>query len=140
MLRQDIKDLWKTHGHLEYRSFGRTMGIFLLLVALLSFRFAAFLGIPLLITGALLLLAGQLIPSLLRPIYFSWMTLATVLGFFMTRVILGIIFFIIFTPVGLFFRFSGKDPLNESIDPQSESYWITRDNKSYEPGMTEKQS
>lgn len=140
MLRKEIKNLWSTPDASDFQSFSRTMGIFLGVIALFFFGFTAYLGMPLLIIGALLLIIGQFFPSLLKPLYFVWMTLATLLGFFMTRVILGIIFYLIFTPIGLFFRISRKDPLNETINPQAESYWIKRDNKNYEPSMTEKQS
>lgn len=61
--------------------------------------------------GVLIGVLAQFFPRLLRFPYILWMMFAAVLGWVNTRVILGIIFFGMFTPVALFFRMIGKDPL-----------------------------
>ena len=41
-------------------------------------------------------------------------------------VLLAIIFFLVVTPVGLFFRVIGRDPLNRKLDPNAKTYWKER--------------
>ncbi len=65
-------------------------------------------------------------PAALRPLYRGWMRF----GFFMSRVmtplILGIVFFCVFTPVALFLKLAGKDAMRRKLDPSARSYRIDR--------------
>lgn len=65
-------------------------------------------------------------PVLLRPLHLVWMTFALVLGFFMTRVILFLVFFTLVTPIGLVMRILGRDPLDKGTDKDAASWWIRR--------------
>jgi hypothetical protein len=69
------------------------------------------------------LLSALWFPKILRPLEFSWMKLATVLNFVMTRLILGILFYLIITPVGLLMRLTGNDPITKHPDPTATTYW-----------------
>jgi len=72
--------------------------------------------------GSLLVLLGLLWPKLLIWPNRGWMLLAEGLSFVMTRIILGIVFFLIMTPIGVVKRLSGWDPLGRRSAPSS-SYW-----------------
>jgi len=61
-----------------------------------------------------------------KPIHIGWMKLAFVLGWFMTRVILSIFYYLILTPIGLVLRIGGKDLLDTKINRDAKSYWIKR--------------
>jgi hypothetical protein len=74
------------------------------------------------------LLAGLLIPSALRRFFLLWMSLAAVMGWFMTRLILLTAFAFLMTPIGLLLRLMGKDLLNEKLDRAGATYW-----KKHEP-------
>lgn len=74
-----------------------------------------------------LIVLGTVLPALLRPIYIAWMAFALTMGFFMTRVILTIFYFLVLTPVGLFFRLIGRDALNRNIDREASTYWIEKE-------------
>jgi hypothetical protein len=63
---------------------------------------------------------------ILKPIYVGWMTFAFALGWVNTRLILGIVFYLIFTPAGLVMRLLGKDPLVLRFDRQATTYWVRR--------------
>ncbi|HKP87779.1 MAG TPA: SxtJ family membrane protein [Blastocatellia bacterium] len=76
----------------------------------------------LLALGATLILSGLVVPKALVWPNRLWMGLAAALSFVMTRVILAIVFFALVTPIGLFRRLIGGDPLNRRAAP-SESYW-----------------
>ena len=63
---------------------------------------------PWIIAGILWTLAIVL-PISLAPVYRLWMKIGHVLGWINTRIILGIMFYLIFLPVGLILRLAGKD-------------------------------
>jgi hypothetical protein len=58
------------------------------------------------------------------PIFIGLTVLAYPVGFVLSHLIMGFLFFGMITPLGLFFRLTGKDPLNRSYDPTLESYWM----------------
>jgi hypothetical protein len=77
--------------------------------------------------GALFFLTTGLIGyPILRPVYMAWMKFAFVLAWVNTRLLLGVFFFLILTPVGCLMRLFGKDFLDERIDKNSASYWKKR--------------
>jgi hypothetical protein len=48
------------------------------------------------------------------------------LGWVNTRIILGVVFYGLLTPMGLAMRILGKDPLHRQFDPNSDSYRVVR--------------
>jgi hypothetical protein len=68
----------------------------------------------------------RVIPPLFRRVYRLWLAFSIVLGFFVSRILLTLIFFLLITPVGLIMRATGKDPMERKIDPEANSYWIPR--------------
>ncbi len=120
------------------RSFGFTVGVAAcILAALLFWRAKAAWPIAAGFGGVLLLL-GALAPGLLRPIEWAWMKVALALGWFMTRVILGIVFFLVFTPAGLILRLLRKDPLGLRLHSAAESYWNPREGSDRSPERMER--
>jgi hypothetical protein len=77
--------------------------------------------------GGAFALTGVVAPGLLRPLYRLWMKLAFALAWINTRVLLGLFFYLVMTPVGLVLRAMGKDLLDERIDRRAPSYWIRRE-------------
>ena len=67
---------------------------------------------------------GLLLPGLLRPVYYLWMKLGHALGWINTRIILGLVFFVMFAPVALMLRIFGKDPLQRRLDDEAGSYRV----------------
>lgn len=109
------------------RKFGLMVGgVFCLLGAFLLWREVSW-AVVFLWIGAPLVVLGAIYPRILRPVYIGWMTLAVVLGAFMTRVLLTLFFFIVLTPVGLFFRLIGRDALHRTLDRDAASYWIPKE-------------
>jgi len=58
-----------------------------------------------------LILPALVYPAALRPVYTVWMKFAEVAGAVNTRIILGIVFFILVTPFGAVMRLAGRDPM-----------------------------
>jgi hypothetical protein len=67
------------------------------------------------------------------------MTLAILLGWLMTRIILIILFYLVVTPIGLLAKLSGKDFLNRKFNREAQSYWIPRKATTTDKGNYEKQ-
>lgn len=133
MLREELQSL-KT-GKRQLRSFGITLGTTLLVVAgILYWRDISGVSIVAGI-GSLFLITGLIFPRVLRPLYKPWMSLAIVLGFIMTRVLLTVIFVLLFIPIGFLMRLFGNDPLRRKLDPNTTSYWIS---KEYDVSSTER--
>ena len=134
---EEIKNI-KT-GEKDIRIFGITMGIILLIIAAFLFlkekdSFQLFIYIA----GSFISL-GFLIPIILKPIYLVWMIFAVILGWFMTRVIISLLYYIIITPIGLFLRIIGKDLLDLKEQKNKKSYWNIRNSEDEQNQNYEKQ-
>ncbi len=111
-------------GMRELREFGVVIGAILIIFAdVAMFRGKAF-GPYVLGIGIVFVLSGLLAPGALKPLQKIWMGLGLVLGFFVSRIVLSIIFFGIITPTGLLMKLSGKDILDERMDKGRASYWL----------------
>jgi hypothetical protein len=80
---------------------------------------------------------GALRPRLLVVPNRLWMGVAEAMGFVMTRVILGLVFFLIVTPIGLLRRLTGGDPLGRR-SRSAESYWKPYTERRHSPKHYEK--
>jgi hypothetical protein len=66
-------------------------------------------------------------PELLRPFNVLWMRLAAVLHRIVSPIVLGAIFFLVLTPVGIVQRLAGRDTMSRKPDSKARSYWIQRE-------------
>jgi hypothetical protein len=120
----DLKQI--KSGRKELRKFGLTVGIaFAVLGGLLLWRGKASYPYCFALAGALMLL-GLAAPGVLKPIHKVWMSLALVLGWFMTRVILTVLFYVGFTPIRLLARLFGKRFLGPEQRGRQDTYWVYR--------------
>ena len=76
--------------------------------------------------GGTLLLLGGVAPQLLAPAHKGWMWVGPILGWINTRILLGIVFYGLVTPIGLFFRLMGKDTVRQTFSEGSQSYRVLR--------------
>ena len=83
---------------------------------------AVFAGI-----AAVLTLIGLFVPVAARAFHRFWMGIAAVLGYVNSRILLSLLYYGLFTPVGLVRRLIGRDPMKRRGSAQS-SYWVTREN------------
>ena len=137
MLLEEIKNIKSEKKDL--RNFGITFGVVLgILSGLLwwkgkdTYTVFAILSIGFFFFGFVL-------PTLLKPLQKLWMMFAVVMGWFMTRLILSILFYIVFTCIGLVFRLFGKKFLNLTIDKSKKSCWIYREPVPFTKERYEKQ-
>ena len=121
---EEIKNI--PNSKKDIKSFGITIGIVLFIISGLLIYYDNDAYQLIAIIASIFISLGFILPVLLKPIYFVWMTFAAILGWIMTRFILSIVFYFILTPIGLLTRMLGEDFLALKKLP-SDSYWNQRD-------------
>ena len=127
MIAKDIKELKTTNRDL--RKFGLLVGGVFTVLGLIWWargkpHFPWFLA-----PGLVLLAFGLAWPWALKYVYIAWMSLAIVLSFVVSTVLLTFFFFLVITPTGLVARLVGKDFLGLKLDRQAPTYWLPRQPK-----------
>lgn len=95
-----------------------------LLGALARFHFGAVIAPWVLwAIGLIVCLAGLAAPRAIRPVYALLMAIAFPIGWLISHLLLRVLFYCIFTPLGLILRMTGRDPLRLKR-PSTDSYWL----------------
>ena len=96
----------------EGRKFAFTVGVaFLVLAALVWWRHKPTLAAVFAGLGGLLLVAGLVVPGQLSPVHRAWMGLAHAISKVTTPIFMGVVFFLVITPIGALMRLVGRRPL-----------------------------
>jgi Saxitoxin biosynthesis operon protein SxtJ len=66
---------------------------------------------------------GLAVPAAIKPIFIGWMVAVYPIGWTISRLILGLMFFGLFTPVASIFRLMGRDALALRFPPAASTYW-----------------
>ena len=102
------------------RSFGWTFTVFFALIALFFY--------PWLLALAALFAAVTVVrDQWLEPLNRAWMRFGALLNLIVSPVVLGLIYFAVFTPVALVMRLAGRDAMARRFEPSQPSYWLPRD-------------
>ena len=108
------------------RSFGIVFFIVFLLIALYPLLKDNHLRIWSLVISFIFLILGLINSKILTPLNRLWFKFGLLLGKFISPLIMGIIFFIVVTPIGIIMRLLKKDLLNLKFNTKK-SYWIEKD-------------
>tara|TARA_B100001121_G_scaffold255196_1_gene232643 strand:- start:428 stop:811 length:384 start_codon:yes stop_codon:yes gene_type:complete len=108
------------------RSFGIVFFIVFILIALYPLLNGQEIRFWALIISAVFLILGLLKSKLLTPLNKLWFRFGIFLGKIISPIIMGLIFFLVVTPIGLIMRLLGKDVLNLKYNKEK-SYWIEKD-------------
>ncbi len=65
-------------------------------------------------------------PSLLAPLNRLWLQFGLLLNRVVSPLVMGLLFYLVMTPIALIMRMTGKDPLRLKYDAAARSYWIPR--------------
>ena len=116
--------------HVTEGSSDRSFGLVFAAVGLLLGLWPLVGGRPVrawaLVVGAVFLLLALLRPTALGPANRLWIRLGLVLHRVMSAFVLGVIYYLTVTPMGVAMRLLGRDPLRRRFDSQARSYWIER--------------
>ena len=109
------------------RSFGLLFFVVFLIVSLWPLTHEGSIRIWSVIISAVFLILGLINSKLLTPLNVLWFKFGMILGAIISPIVMGIVFFLVVTPIGLILRIMGKDLLNKKYDKEKETYWIKRE-------------
>ena len=79
-----------------------------------------------LIVSLIFLILGLINSNILTPLNKIWFKFGILLGKIVSPIIMGVIFFLVVTPIGLLMRLFGKDVLNLKLNKKESSYWVEK--------------
>ena len=90
-------------------------------------RGRAVLAVVLGVAAAVGGVAGLVAPRAIEPLFRTAMAIAMPIGFVISNILLAVIFYLIITPISLFFRVIGRDALARRLSSGARSQWIERE-------------
>ena len=108
------------------RSFGIVFFIVFLFIALYPITYSEDIRIWSLIISFIFIILGLLNSKILTPLNKSWFKFGVILGKIISPIIMGIIFFLVVTPIGLLMKVLGKDLLRLKYNKKDNTYWIEK--------------
>jgi len=118
------KKVWMSSN----RSFGLVFFAFFLIVGLWPIFQYEDVRIWSIIAAFIFLILGILDSKYLTPLNRFWMKFGLFLGKIISPIVMGIVFFLVVTPIGIIMKIFRKDLLNIKHN-QNQSYWVHRKNK-----------
>jgi len=110
----------------DLRWFGLLLPVFIAVVGALVWRRTGAIGPATAVwgTGAALSAVFAVWPASRRRIYVAWMMAVFPIGWVISHLLLGTIYFLVITPIGVAMRLLGRDPLERRLDRTADSYWV----------------
>lgn len=121
------------------RAFGIVFTVIFLVVALLPLWYSEPVRHWALITSGLLLVSSIIAPAILAPANRLWAKFGLLIGHIVSPIALGVLFYVVFTTIGLLMRLFIKDPLKLKFDQKADTYWIVRNPPGPAPQSLNKQ-
>tara|TARA_B100000965_G_scaffold341620_1_gene310482 strand:- start:15 stop:392 length:378 start_codon:yes stop_codon:yes gene_type:complete len=107
------------------KSFGILFFIVFFLIAIWPIIDSGSIRIWSIVLSFVFLILGILNSKILSPLKSAWIKLGEVLGKIIAPIVMGFIYFLIITPIGILMRLIGKDLLSIKYN-KNNSYWIKR--------------
>ena len=107
------------------KSFGILFFIVFLLIAIWPVLESGSIRLWSILISLIFFILGIINSKILTPLKKGWIKLGEILGKFIAPIVMGFIYFIIITPIGILMRLLGKDLLNIKYN-KNKSYWIKR--------------
>lgn len=76
------------------------------------------------ILGTVLIVWALIAPKTLNPVYKIWMKFGLIMGAINSKIILGVVFYVMMAPMGLIKRWFGSDPMQRELDPNLSTYRV----------------
>ena len=80
--------------------------------------------------GGAVVVLYYLIPPARRFIFMTWLGAVYPIGWVVSHILLGVVFYFVVLPIGLLLRVARYDPLSRRFDERVTSYWIKRESSS----------
>ena len=108
------------------RNFGLVFFIVFLILGLWPIKNEEEIRIWLVIISLIFLILGMVKSKLLTPLNHLWFKFGIILGAIVAPIVMGVVFFLVVTPIGIVMKLIGKDLLNKKHNKKKETYWIKR--------------
>ena len=108
------------------RSFGIVFFIFFFILSFYPLINDGKLNLPLLAISLIFLFLAIIKSKFLTPLNLLWFKFGILLGKIVSPLVMGIIFFLVVSPIGIFMRILKKDLLNLKLNNRQKSYWIVK--------------
>ena len=108
------------------RNFGLLFFTVFLIVALWPLKYEADIRLWSLTLSIIFFILGIFNSKLLTPLNKLWFKFGIFLGAIISPIIMGIVYFLVVTPIGIFMRLLGKDFLKMKKVQNTSTYWIKR--------------
>ena len=108
------------------RNFGLVFFIVFLIISLWPLTYGELIRIWSVIISLVFLILGLMNSKLLTPLNQLWFKFGIILGAIVAPIVMGVVFFLVVTPIGVIMRIMGKDLLRKKYDKKKETYWIKR--------------
>ena len=109
------------------RSFGLVFFVVFLIISLWPLISGDLIRIWSAIISLIFLILGLTNSKFLTPLNRLWFKFGMILGAIVAPIVMGVIFFLVVTPIGLVMNMMGKDLLNKRYNEKKETYWVKRD-------------
>jgi hypothetical protein len=110
------------------------LGFFLLVTAALWLKLhSPVVSVSLASVAMVVPVVGWAVPSFMRVVYVGLSYMAWPIGFVVSHVLLGAVYYLLVTPIGLIMRVVGYDPMHRRFEPKVPSYWVERDGDERDP-------
>ncbi len=119
-------DKSKFNDKKEWRKFGYGVAVILALIATFQILTGKDLYPYFYAAAAVMALFALILPVILKPLFILFSYLGLVMGWIMTRIILTVMFYVIFTLIGFLVRLFRKQVLEMKFPLDGPSYWIDR--------------
>jgi polyferredoxin len=124
----------------DLKQFALILGIVLLILAGLNWwREHASVAVVMVVIAIASELIALIKPVLIKPVFIVLTTIAKGIGWFNTRLLLSLVFYLMMAPIGLIMRLIRKDLLDRKVNKNASTYWHERKEKKLDPKHYERQ-
>jgi hypothetical protein len=117
-------DKTKFQNKKDWRTFGIGLGVIFSILGIL--KASSGRGVYFSALAFISFFVALAFPAVLKPVFVVFSYIGLVINWLVTRIILGFIFFILFTPISFFLNLAGKPLLDLRADKKKPSYWKKR--------------
>ena len=114
------------HKRSSNRSFGIVFFVVFLVIAFWPMLNSGAPNYYLILLSLIFLILGLINSKFLTPLNNLWSKIVELLGMIIAPVVMGLIYFVILTPISFLIRIFGKDLLNLKYSNKNETYWLKR--------------
>ena len=109
------------------RNFGFVFFIVFLIISLWPLQHEGQIRIWSIVISLIFLILSLMNSKLLTPLNQLWTRFGLLLGNIVAPIVMGLVFFLVVTPVGIVMRIMGKDLIRKKLNKNNKSYWIKRE-------------